>query len=228
MNSAVLGRASSLRRAGAATTTVTRAHLTVIADYVEAVSPTSAEPAVPELEIRFAAGEETALREAYDAFGALVFNLCRRSVGDDHAADVCQEVWVAAWRSRHRYEPARGSLAGWLVGIARFKVLDQLRRARRGELLLVDGDPGPSSPGDPVGLDERVASTAERLLVAEALDALEPRQRAVVELAFYSDATHQEISERTGIPLGTVKSDIRRGLAKMRRYLEGFDAADRS
>ena len=89
--------------------------------------------------------------------------------------------------------------------------------------------PTSSSVGSPPGTEAHCEPpNTERLLVAEALRVLEPRQRAVVELAFYSDATHHEIAERTGLPLGTVKSDIRRGLAKLRRHLEGFDAAPRS
>jgi RNA polymerase sigma-70 factor (ECF subfamily) len=183
-----------------------------------------------DLDRRFAAGDDGALRAAYDAHGGLVFNLCRRVVGPDHAPDVAQEVWVAAWNSRHRFDPGRGALMGWLAGIARFKIADHLRRMGRRDVLGVTGDAGETVGDGPAGrmVEPDADRVAERLLVAEALRVLEPRQRAVVELAFYSDATHHEIAERTGLPLGTVKSDIRRGLAKLRRHLEGFDAAPRS
>jgi len=183
-----------------------------------------------ELDRRFAAGDGGALRAAYDTHGGLVFNLCRRVVGPDHAPDVAQEVWVAAWNSRHRFDPARGALPGWLAGIARFKIADHLRRLGRRDVLGAAGDAADAAVDGPDGrtVESDTDRVAERLLVAEALRVLEPRQRAVVELAFYSDATHHEIAERTGLPLGTVKSDIRRGLAKLRRHLEGYDAAPRS
>lgn len=197
-------------------------------DYGNAVTSSLGEERPIDLEARFAAGGDAVLREAYDLHGGLVYNLCRRSVGDAHAADVSQEVWVAAWRSRHRYAADRGSLAGWLVGIARFKTLDHLRRSARTEARSALDDAALDRLAVSVDdRDEPIDAVAERLLMAEALRQLEPRPRAVLELAFYSDATHQEIAERTGVPLGTVKSDIRRGLEKLRRHLEGFDAADR-
>ena len=187
--------------------------------------PTAERPA--DLEQRFATGDPAVLREVYDAHGALIYNLCRRVVGDAHAADVSQEVWVAAWRSCGRYRPEAGSLAGWLVGIARFKAIDHLRRSARRPAL--DDGADAAERLDRSGTGERPAAevVAERLLLADALRQLDERPRAVLELAFYSELTHQEIAERTGVPLGTVKSDIRRGLERLRRHLEGFDAADR-
>jgi RNA polymerase sigma factor (sigma-70 family) len=220
---------SQVRRCGAPTIgpPTGRTPLRSSADYGDRVTVTGATETPSELERRFAVGDDTLLREAYERHGALVYNLCRRVVGDAHAADVSQEVWVSAWRSRERYDPARGSLAGWLVGIARFKTLDHLRRTPPVRASM-DDDEGPAARRHADGLvASPVEQVAEQLLVADALQQLEPRRRAVVELAFYSDATHQEIAQRTGIPLGTVKSDIRRGLEAMRRYLEGFDAAAR-
>lgn len=189
--------------------------------------PSPATPRSAEVEARFAAGDQTVLREVYDAHGTLVYNLCRRVVGDAHAADVSQEVWVAAWRSCGRYRPEAGSLAGWLVGIARFKAIDHLRRSARRPAL--DDGADAAERLDRSGGGERPAAdmVAERMLLADALGQLDARPRAVLELAFYSELTHQEIAERTGVPLGTVKSDIRRGLERLRRHLEGFDAADR-
>lgn len=194
--------------------------------YGDRVTTSAPAPRLSELEARFADGDDDVLRVAYDEHATLVYNLCRRSVGDAHAADVSQEVWVAAWRSRRRYQAERGSLAGWLVGIARFKSLDHLRRSGRLSRAdaALDGLDGPEpAPSSSVEID----ALAERLLIGAALEQLEARPRSVLELAFYSELTHQEIASRTGLPLGTVKSDIRRGLDKLRRHLEGFDAADR-
>lgn len=166
---------------------------------------------------RWAAGDQAALQAAYDQLGSLVFTFCVQALGDrEAAADCTQETFVSAWRSRERFDPARGTLAAWLVGIARYRVLDAYRvRART---------PAPRSDALDV-VAEVVAppddQLAERLLVAHALSTLEDRARGVVELAFYSDLTHTQIAERTGLPLGTVKSDLRRGLQRLRAHLEG-------
>ena len=168
----------------------------------------------------FVAGDETALKCLYDAHSRLVHSYCRRVVGADHAADVTQEVFLAAWRSRDRYRPDAGTFTGWLMGIARFKAIDATRaRARR-----------PDTSDDEAGVDVPVSAgeaddLALRMLLTDALQQLPERARQMVELAFFEDLTHTEIAERTDQPLGTVKSDIRRGLERLRSHLEGFDAA---
>lgn len=172
------------------------------------------------LATRFVDGDDSVLREVYERYGALVHGFCRKTLGDDLAGDATQEVFVAAWRSRHSYRPEKGELGGWLIGIARFKVIDQLRAARRRPVLTDDGTVEPEG-GDPGAVD----ALADRLLVGQALDHLPERARSMLELAFYGDLTHAQISDTTGVPLGTVKSDIRRGLSRLRRHLESFDAA---
>jgi len=173
-----------------------------------------------DLAVRFRAGADDALRTVYDLHGTLVHSFCRRTLGAE-AADVTQEVFLEAWRNRHRYDPARGSLAGWLLGIARFRAIDALRAGGRRPDLVAET---PDAPGA-VGPDEdTVSRLAERMLVADALAQLPDRARLAVQLAFYEDLTHTEIAERCGVPLGTVKSDIRRGLERLRRHLESFDA----
>ena len=173
------------------------------------------------IESAFAAGGEEVLRDAYDRYGTLVFSYCRRMLDRDLAADATQEVFVAAWRSRARFDPARGSLAGWLIGIARFKAVDALR-ARTAAPHPSLTDSYSAEVADDTAHDDDLA---ERLLVTEALDMLSERARRAVELSFYEGLTHEEIAGRTGVPLGTVKSDIRRGLARLRRHLGGLDGA---
>ena len=171
----------------------------------------------------FATGDEAAFRRVYDTCGSLVFSFCRRTLGPDRAADVTQGVFVAAWRSRERYHPSSGSVVGWLMGIARHKVVDQMRRDGR-------------TPQPVVGIGDRAevrdhldpTKVAERMLLAEAIESLPERAREMVRLAFYEDLTHSQISERCDTPLGTVKSDIRRSLERLRKHLEGFDDASRS
>jgi RNA polymerase sigma-70 factor (ECF subfamily) len=170
------------------------------------------------------AGEESALKAAYDAHGRLVFSFCRRSLSAERAADATQEVFLAAWRSRERYRPEAGSLAGWLLGIARYKVIDVMRSDGRAPI------PRDMSGADevPSRAEESVVAAAERMLMADAIATLPERAQEMVRLAFFEDLTHAQISERCAVPLGTVKSDIRRSLSRLRRHLEGFDDASRS
>ena len=164
-------------------------------------------------------GDEAALAAAYQAHSSLIYTYCRRSLSDpDAAADCTQDVFVSAWRSKERFDPAKGSLAAWLTGIAKFRVLDAYRAAGRRP-----------TPVDNEGNDAADPSSAadqliEQLLVQHALDSLSPRARQVVELAFHSDLTQAEIADRLQLPLGTVKSDVRRALTTLRSHFEGGDA----
>ena len=174
-------------------------------------------------------GDDDALRRAWEVFGSLVFTYCARGLRDrDRAADCAQETFVSAWRSRERFDPTKGSLAGWLTGIARYRVIDAHRAAARTPLPVDDAGveaaagAGDATTGGTVVPEPPVADVlADRLLVAHALDALAPRARQVVELAFYSDLTQAEIAARLELPLGTVKSDMRRALQRLRTHLEG-------
>jgi RNA polymerase sigma-70 factor (ECF subfamily) len=164
------------------------------------------------------AAEPDAVRLAWDACGGLVHAYCARALGDrDRAADCTQETFVSAWRARERFDPARGSLAAWLLGIARHRVLDVFRSAHRVPTP-VDELPADSGAGGSGDVPEVLA---DRLLIAHALETLPPAARQVVELAFYGELTQVEIAERTGLPIGTVKSHMRRALLRLRADLEG-------
>lgn len=171
---------------------------------------------VDDLEAAFVAGDPDALRRAYDAHGRLVYTLCRRSLGNDAANDVTQEVFAAGWFARRQFDPSRGSLGAWLVGIAKNKIIDHLRaQGRRPQLAEAQEAPS-ASPLAPAEVD----ALADRLLLADAMAQLPERSKKMIELAFYEELTHPEIAARCDLPLGTVKSDIRRGLARLRRHLE--------
>jgi RNA polymerase sigma-70 factor (ECF subfamily) len=162
-------------------------------------------------------GDEECLTAAYRRWGTLVHTLAGRSLGDSREAeDVTQQVFLAAWQGRQGYRPERGAFAGWLVGITRRKIADALSaRTRRTDLLAAAGALlGPLD--DTYGRPETVL---DRVLLRGELARLPASQRRVLHLAFYEDLTQTQIAQRTGWPLGTVKSHSRRGLHQLRRCL---------
>src|SRR4051794_21906228 len=167
----------------------------------------------------FLAGEEAALRIAYDTYGPLVYRIALarlHSVVD--AEEVTQTTFVSAWQGRKTYTPELGTLAGWLIGIARRRTIDQMRvlnRETRTAQALAD-----TQDAAPAGADQRPDSVVERILVADGLAGLPGPQRRVLELAFFDDLTHTQIAAVTGLPVGTVKSHVRRGLSRLRRRWE--------
>jgi RNA polymerase sigma-70 factor (ECF subfamily) len=172
---------------------------------------------------RFRSGDETALREMYDRYGALVHSVgvaCLPVRSD--AEDLTQATFVAAWRGRQTYDPDRGTLAGWLLGIARRQAVDRLRSMRREQSI---ADAVIRQP--PAGYSEELAPerVIDRIVVLDELSRLPGEQRRVMELAFFDDLTHTQIAGVTGLPLGTVKSHLRRGLARLRTRWEVDGAA---
>lgn len=156
---------------------------------------------------------EADLRAAWERWGAPVHRLAVTLLQHPaDAEDVTQQVFVAAWQSRDRYQPERGSLQSWLFGIARHKCADRLRERTRAPLPTATH---PDRPDPRPGVD----LLPERLLLHEGLQRLAPAQRRALELAFYDDLTHTQVAERLELPLGTVKSHIRRGLSRMRLHL---------
>lgn len=177
-------------------------------------------PAVPkeshrgELDLEFAAGRAS-LREVYDVHGSLVYSICRRSLDAEAAKDVAQEVFISAWKGREQFDPVRGALGAWLVGITKRRVIDHLRSERRHADRRADETEAAPTPD--AAHAERIA---DRMLLADGLRQLPADTRHLVELAFVEGLTHTEIAERTGVPLGTVKSSIRRGLLRVKDHLE--------
>jgi RNA polymerase sigma factor (sigma-70 family) len=171
------------------------------------------------LDARFAAGDPLALREAYDQHGSAVYGIALRGLGAHHdAEDITQQVFVRAWRGRTTFDPKRGGLGGWLVGITRRQVADRLS-ARFRERDITDragrisgGAPAPATPDQVV---------VDAMVVAAEMNRLPARMRTVLQLAFFDDLTHQQIAAVTGLPLGTVKSHLRRGLQRLRQRREG-------
>lgn len=172
-----------------------------------------------ELAAAFAAGTPDALRAAYDRYGRLVYRIARSclSVPAD-AEDVTQATFVSAWQARATFDPDRGTLSGWLAAIARRRTVDRLRSLERQRRLddaagQVDATSRPSIEGT---VDEVVA----RMTVLDELSRLPEPQRRVLSLVFFDDLTQVQIATVTGLPLGTVKGHVRRGLAALRQRWE--------
>jgi RNA polymerase sigma factor (sigma-70 family) len=175
-----------------------------------------------ELAGRFRDGDDAAVRQMYDRYRVAVYRQAVRSLPTiADAEDVTQATFVAAWLGRRSFDPQRGDLLGWLLGIARHRATDQLRsRAREHRIAesvrALSGSPATVS--DPQWM-------VDRMVVAAALAELPAAQRRMLHLAFYDGLSHQQIATQAGLPLGTVKSQIRRGLAGLRHRWEGAGAA---
>ncbi|GGZ90392.1 RNA polymerase sigma factor [Streptomyces subrutilus] len=174
----------------------------------------------------FAAGDEGCTEAVYRRWRPLVHSMARRSLGDEREAeDVTQQVFLAAWRGRGGYRPGPGGLGAWLTGITRHKVADALEaRTRRARAAAAAARAFPGlvpHPGTPAWPEPEPERVVDRVLVLGELARLPSAQQRVVRLAFYGDLTQSQIAARTGLPLGTVKSHMRRALHCLRQSLNG-------
>lgn len=172
---------------------------------------------------RFQAGDDEALAVAYQRWSGLVHTSAMRACGNAaDAADITQAVFVSAWRGRHGFDPAKGSLPGWLMSITRRRIADhweeRTREVKRVSAVAGSGieDEASGPPSDFV---------IDRVLLADELARLGDPQHRIMELAFFQDLTHGQIASLLDLPLGTVKSHIRRSLDRLRTRLEVDGAA---
>jgi RNA polymerase sigma-70 factor (ECF subfamily) len=159
-------------------------------------------------------GNQDAMAAFFDRYSGLVYSVAMRVLKDSgEAEDVMQEICIQIWQDPGRFNPGYGSLAGWLAVVTRNRAIDKLRRRK---------------PSDPVEVFALPSSLnldreSERVLLLEqiraVMDKLPIEQRSSVELAFFDGLSHSEIAEKTGEPLGTVKTRIRLALIAIRKEL---------
>jgi RNA polymerase sigma factor (sigma-70 family) len=168
---------------------------------------------------RVAGGDRAALRLVYDMTAAKLFGVCLRILNDrSEAEDVLQDVYITVWRKAASFDETRASPITWLVAIARNRAIDRVRSAgARGNEPIEAAD----SVSDPAPLaSEVLEAEQEKGRLNGCLDELDGRQSAAIRSAFMDGLTYEELAGRTGVPLGTMKSWIRRGLARLRECLE--------
>lgn len=176
--------------------------------------------------VRLADGERAALREIYDATRAKLFGICLRILGDrKEAEDALQDVYLTLWRRADRYDPARASPISWLATFARNRAVDRLRagKARRGTVPVDEA----LEIADEAPRADALLEDAERSArIHHCLGKLEDPTRTSIRQAFFEGRTYAELAEASGEPLGTMKSRIRRGLARLRDCLEAPENDD--
>jgi RNA polymerase sigma-70 factor (ECF subfamily) len=169
---------------------------------------------------RIAGGELAALEYLYDRYKTMAYSIAYRITNDATLAeDVVQDAFLGAWRNAARYMEGRGSVKTWLLSIVHHRAIDAIRR-RRPTTELPEIDAGLPDALTLPDVWAEVSASLDSVTVREALVALSDVQREALELAYFGGLTQQEIAERTGTPLGTVKSRMRLGLLAMRRSLE--------
>ena len=161
-------------------------------------------------------GDQSALAELYDRYSSIVYAVALRVLGDTGAAeDVLQEVFLQLWRNPGAFDAARGNLGAWLAVIARNRAIDALRK-RRPETDIEDVV---------VSVSPDLAGEADRSRAAEkvrgVLGAMPSPQRSALEMAYFEGMSHSEIADKTGEPLGTIKTRIRTGLMTLRKAFQG-------
>ncbi|MBY0279415.1 sigma-70 family RNA polymerase sigma factor [Candidatus Binatia bacterium] len=168
---------------------------------------------------RVSGGDAAALRVLYDGCAGRALSIAYRILGSrSEAEEVVQETFVQVWRQAASYDASRGGAMAWIATIVRSRALDRLRSRAASERAVArsedETDP-PTAPAPP----ELAAQRELRAQVTAALAALPVEQRSAIELAYYEGLSHSEIAARLGDPLGTVKTRVRLGLAKLASVL---------
>lgn len=166
-----------------------------------------------------AGGDRRSFEELYDCFSGVLFSTAYRVLNNQEAAeDVLQDVFIQIWEKAPLYDPALGKPVTWAVTLTRNKAIDRLRATQRRSRLQdgVQRESETLAQFDDRSSFDAVASGETSKLVREAVQKLPKDQREAIDLAFFSSLTQAEIAERLGVPLGTIKARIRRGMMKLK------------
>ncbi|MDO5736196.1 MAG: sigma-70 family RNA polymerase sigma factor [Propionibacteriaceae bacterium] len=172
------------------------------------------------LAARLAGDDESALQEMFTRWSRLVHTIARSALGSNaDADDVTQQVFIAAWKSRHTIRATDEALPAWLLGICKFKIADALRA--RSRAFRNDEAAPPDAHMDTISHADDVL---DRVVVRDALETLGDPRGTILRMVFLEDKTHEVVSKELEMPLGTVKSHVRRGLEKLRNVFEEVDS----
>lgn len=174
---------------------------------------------------RLAAGDQAALEDIYRATRVKLFGICLRILGDrKEAEDALQDVYVNLWQRADRYDPARASPIAWLAAFARNRAIDRLRtgKVRGGAVPVEEAAPLPDE--SPLA-DALLVDAEQTAQIHKCLGALDARTQGHIRAAFFEGKTYAQLAEAAEVPLGTMKSWIRRGLQRLRTCLEASEAA---
>jgi RNA polymerase sigma-70 factor, ECF subfamily len=163
-----------------------------------------------------ARSEQSALAELYDRYGRPAYGLALRVLRDDALAeDAVQEAFLALWRTAARFVPERGKASTWIFTLVHRRAVDLVRHEERRRADTLEHAPEPSGGA----VEEEALLRFQRERVQDALKKLPDQQREAIELAYYGGFTQSELAERLGQPLGTIKSRMFMGLARLRELL---------
>ena len=170
----------------------------------------------PELRVGFAQGDEACLQEVFRRSAPLIYTIAYRALGSStDGEEITQEVFVSAWRARENYQAEKGSVSGWLIGIARHRIVDR-QRARGRDLRLVQAV---TKQTDVQIQPEALSTLIDRIVLTEEIGRLPHPRGTILRLAFWEERSYPQIAEQLDLPLGTVKSHARRALLHLRTRL---------
>ena len=161
--------------------------------------------------------DRSAFGELYDRTSAKMYGICRRMMGSDaDAEDVLHEAYLTVWRNAGRFDPAKASPITWLAVLTRNKAIDRLRRERSAEPIDAAAELADAAPS----AVDIISDDQDRRRLAKCLEEIDARARDLIRSAFFTGATYPELAAEMAVPLGTMKSWIRRGLMSLRGCLE--------
>ena len=166
---------------------------------------------------RIASGDGTAVDDCINSYGGLIWSLAKKMLRNpDDAEDAAQEIFVDIWKNAGRFDESQSSETTFIAMIAKRRLIDRIRFQNR----RITTDSLDDVLAEPAGRDlETMQNGIEAAEAAKALKILRPEQRQVLVLSIMQGMSHQEISDTTGLPLGTVKTHARRGLLQVREFL---------